>query len=175
MLKFGKHRIQKINQDDPDDMRCFIRESCCVDESGCWIWQHSRNTSSKWQYGTQWWKGKLRSAHVLSYEFFKGPTNGLNVCHTCDNPRCCNPDHLWLGTQKQNITDAAAKGHMASPLKRGEKNGRCKLTDDAVANLRDDHASGRDTVFASLGRRYGCSAVHASLLVRNKSRIHNEN
>jgi len=74
----------------------------------CWLWVgniHKRG------YGQFKLKGKKVGAHRVSYELFKGPIpKGLCVCHTCDVRHCVNPDHLWLGTQKENIRDMYSKG-----------------------------------------------------------------
>lgn len=55
-------------------------------------------------------------AHRVAWQFAnnQAPPRGLNVCHECDNPPCCNPGHLWLGTQKQNMHDMARKGRLRS-------------------------------------------------------------
>jgi HNH endonuclease len=75
----------------------------------CWEWQHATNNIG---YGMfRWASGKMRTAHRASYEIHKGPIpTGLSVCHTCDNPKCVNPEHLWAGTLKDNAQDMVAKG-----------------------------------------------------------------
>lgn len=79
-----------------------------VTESGCWIWLGATDRDG---YGYSRTEGCTRKTHRLSYEVFKGPiTLGLLVCHSCDIPSCVNPDHLWLGTQQENIQDAHKKG-----------------------------------------------------------------
>lgn len=71
----------------------------------CWIWKGKIGNSG---YGVF---NRKESSHRKSYELFKGEVEpGLCVCHTCDNPKCVNPDHLWIGTQKENITDSINKG-----------------------------------------------------------------
>lgn len=77
--------------------------------TGCWEWKRATNNIG---YGMfRWATGIMRTAHRVSYELFKGPIpKGLVVCHTCDNPKCVNPDHLWLGTMKDNHTDMVNKG-----------------------------------------------------------------
>lgn len=90
-----------------------------VDTSGgaekCWEWQHSRNTSN---YGSvrinDHYRVYCALAHRLSWAIHNGPIpDGLLVCHACDNPPCCNPAHLWLGTDADNIADMRAKGRDA--------------------------------------------------------------
>lgn len=79
------------------------------------------------------------SAHRLSWEIHNGPIpDGLNVLHRCDNPPCVRPDHLFLGTASDNARDMWDKGR--GP--RGQKNGHAKLTDEAVAIIRERIAAG---------------------------------
>jgi hypothetical protein len=78
------------------------------DTNDCWEWQSTTNNKG---YGTISIKGRSRLAHRFSYEIHNGSIpNGLNVLHRCDNPLCCNPAHLFLGTQRDNIADMVAKG-----------------------------------------------------------------
>jgi len=94
------------------------RTSIPEPNSGCWIW-----VAGVWRgrrgllYGYASFQGRTRLAHRASYEAFKGPIpDGLCVCHACDNTLCVNPDHLWLGTQRDNMRDMTRKGrHPNSP------------------------------------------------------------
>lgn len=103
------------------------------DSSSCWLWHGCLNNKG---YGTVTRRrhGKKRNylAHRYSYELRNGPVpDGLCVLHKCDIPRCVNPDHLFLGTQADNIKDCVAKGR--SP--RGEQHGRAKLSDADVISI----------------------------------------
>lgn len=77
-------------------------------DSGCWEWT---GCSTKFGYGKTTVNGVSEYTHRLSYKYFKGLIGeGLCVCHKCDNPKCFNPDHLFLGTHQDNIKDKIAKG-----------------------------------------------------------------
>lgn len=79
-----------------------------VDKSGeCWLWQAATNG----RYGTFWLNGVLKYAHRTAWEIENGliPV-GMNVLHECDTPPCVRISHLFLGTQADNLLDAAAKG-----------------------------------------------------------------
>jgi hypothetical protein len=96
-----------------------------VDEKGCWRWSGSKGKDG---YGrlnkSQGKKGtsKGMGAHRLSYEMYNGPiTSGLYVCHSCDVPDCVNPDHLWLGTQQDNMDDMHNKGREVTSGLRNRK------------------------------------------------------
>lgn len=79
-------------------------------KTGCWNWKLSLD---EWGYGrTKLYKTRQNwKAHRLSYTVFKGDINGgLFVCHKCDNPKCINPEHLFLGTHQDNMNDMVKKG-----------------------------------------------------------------
>lgn len=89
----------------------------CYHSSGCWEWIASRIRNG---YGQFRLNGKMVLAHMVSYELFVGSIpDRMFVCHSCDNPGCVNPDHLWIGTSKDNHQDAKQKGHL--PM--GDKHG----------------------------------------------------
>jgi hypothetical protein len=115
----------------------FILSRVAVDlETRCWEWLGSVSSDG---YGKCKRKGVTYRAHRLSYLVFKGDiTEGLFVCHHCDNPLCVNPEHLWLGTHEENELDKTAKGRRSpSPtvshphsLPRGSKHHKSKLNEE---------------------------------------------
>lgn len=83
--------------------------------NGCWEVQGFRHKEG---YGAMYYRGKQYRSHKLMYMLAVGQIpEGLCVLHKCDNPPCCNPDHLWLGTRGDNIRDAASKGRHQEQLK----------------------------------------------------------
>ena len=103
-----------------------------IPESGCWIWVGDAGRYGHVSFGTPPNQHR-RAAHRVSYELFRGPIpEHLNVCHHCDVTLCVNPDHLFLGTQKDNVLDSVLKHRWAIP---GRRLGQRKLTDQQVKEI----------------------------------------
>lgn len=100
--------------------------------SGCWEWQGCRADFGHGKIGLS--DGKNALVHRVVYERMVGPIpDGLLVCHHCDNPPCCNPEHLFVGTHKDNSEDMVKKGR--SWDRSGLKNPNVKLTREKIADI----------------------------------------
>lgn len=105
---------------------------------GCWNWKAHRN---KLGYGMFKTASGSELAHRVSYRMAgRLYDESLCVLHRCDNPRCVNPDHLWLGSRIDNNQDKVNKGR-ASAL-HGEDNGRCRISDAQVSEMRTCYEAG---------------------------------
>ncbi len=101
-------------------------------EDGCWYCSCGGKDS---RYGTISINDQSISNHVASYLVHKGEVpEGINVCHTCDYKRCINPEHLFLGTQQDNINDMISKGRKDNRI--GSKNTQAILDEDKVREIK---------------------------------------
>lgn len=116
MKRSLKERFERLTMPEPN--------------TGCWIWAGS----CSFGYGMISINGKLQKASRTSYTLYKGeiPT-GLLACHTCDNTWCVNPDHLFLGTPRDNMIDKVKKGRHRSA--KGQQNSAAKLNDILVLDI----------------------------------------
>lgn len=142
-----------------------------VDRSGgpdaCWLWTAGKQGKG---YG-QFFRSKHHpvGAHRFAYELTHGPiSDGLHVCHRCDNPPCCNPSHLFLGTPADNMRDKTTKGR--NPGNPTAKGGHRKVT-DAEALAMAAHIAAGET-YEWVGRQYG---VAPSTVLRNVRRLDERN
>jgi hypothetical protein len=130
-------------------------------DTGCWLWTRSTSASG---YGRISVNGKPRKAHRASYEIHIGPIpDGLCVLHRCDTPACVNPEHLFLGTQQDNMADMNRKGRGA----RGERNGGTHLTERDILAIRADKRLHR-----LIAADYGVAGSQISVIKNRKTWRH---
>lgn len=131
----------------------------------CWEWTGS--IRKKMGYGVFWMTSdNNRHAHRVCWELVNGPIpDGKLVLHHCDNRRCVNPTHLFLGTQSDNVNDRVKKGRSAC----GEGHGMSKLTENDVRELRRRFGS---TTLVSLAKEFGISVTHVCNIVHRKNWTH---
>lgn len=124
-------RISKKGKEPLSIAERLARSTTPEPNTGCHIWTGILMPKGYGKIGTV--NGSTMTAHRAAWIVHNGPiTDGLHVLHRCDSPWCVNPDHLFLGTNKQNIEDKVAKGR--SP--KGEKNAQAKLTTVQVAEIK---------------------------------------
>lgn len=111
----------------------FFRNIKINSINDCWEWTGYRERRGYGKFGFD--GGTL--AHRFSYLYHKGEiTEGMQVCHSCDNTSCVNPDHLWLGTNRDNQVDCIKKGRAFRNSPKGSRNGLSKLTETKVKEIR---------------------------------------
>lgn len=139
----------------------------------CWPWTGAHRVIPGFEYGTIFTKDngkrKLRPAHVVAWESVNGPMPpGMYGLHSCDNPRCCNPNHVTPGTKRMNNEDRDRKGRHR-PV-RGVDHGKSVLTDAIVMECRRREASGETG--AALAREFGVSQGSMHRAIRGISWRH---
>lgn len=121
----------------------------------CWLWKGALDKDG---YGSAKLRGRrAEKAHRLSYRLRHGDTpRDMHVCHSCDNPRCVNPDHLFLGDAKANKADCVSKGRH---IKGTDLYWKAKLTPEQVRAIRADQRPSR-----AVAHEYGVSDVNVQLI-----------
>lgn len=133
----------------------------------CWEWTACRNRKG---YGLINILGSSQLAHRVSFSLLVGEIPGSRlVCHTCDNPSCVNPCHLFLGTHKSNMDDKMAKGRHKCP--RGSRHSSAKLTESKVLHIRREY-SGGGVSMASLAKKFQVSAAAVEFIIQRRTWRH---
>lgn len=120
----------------PTDMEAgFWKRIYEEPNTGCWLWSGASDRG----YGRLRVNGRVYKAHRVAWMVCRGEIpSGTHVCHHCDNPPCCNPDHLFLGSDADNVADKIRKGRM----RRGVDMPGAKLDPDKVREIRGRTAAG---------------------------------
>lgn len=134
--------------------------------TGCWLWIGCVGDTGYPSISRKKLGGR-KNAHRVSYEEYKGKIpEGMVVCHSCDTKICVNPDHLWIGTQAQNLADCQEKGRNA----RGERQHLTTLADSDIPRIRRLVREGRSQ--SSVSREYGVSITAVHNIVKMKTWRH---
>lgn len=126
-------------------------------EGDCWVWTGCilRN------YGGLQLNGRIVKVHRFSWELHFGTIpKGMSVCHTCDNPICVKPEHLFLGDAKSNAEDRERKGRGNHHLQQGELHHQAKLTTEQVISMRRVRKE-TGISYARLGKMFKISTMQA--------------
>lgn len=128
----------------------------------CWEWKSHKNSDG---YGSMKIFGQEQKAHRISWTLHYGDIpDGMCVCHTCDNPGCVNPHHLWLGTHTENMVDKSRKGRVD-----GERNPNSKIDDETAKRIVREYENG---IFsqAEIARKEKLSTGQVCKIIHGKSR-----
>lgn len=138
-----------------------------IQENDCWVWYGS---CCRGGYGhlKRDRQRTMMKVHILAYELFIGPVpQGLFVCHRCDNPPCCNPDHLFLGTPKDNVQDCIAKGRKRlGKIYSGDEHSGTRVSVAQREEIRLRHIDGEHQ--ADLATEFGVTQTRISQIILGK-------
>tara|TARA_R110000822_G_scaffold310340_2_gene442670 strand:+ start:2171 stop:2659 length:489 start_codon:yes stop_codon:yes gene_type:complete len=144
----------------------FFSKVSLPNENGCMLWFGAKDS---WGYGHLTINKTTKKAHRLAYEMTKGEIlKGMFICHTCDTPSCVNPDHLFLGSPRDNVIDCIKKGRF--PLNKGERVGNSKLNNRLVVEIRCLLNYGYSQ--REVSRMYGVTSQNINLIHHNKAWRH---
>ncbi len=183
-MTFNNHIFPKVPPQDfpglPSKvLRRFHNKFKKGSPNKCWIWRASFFNTG---YGAFSYLGRNHGAHRIAYFFhYKIDPSDKYVCHSCDNTKCVNPHHLFLGTPADNWNDARQKGkirkgkkHYARTnpelLARGVEHGNAKLTEQDVINIRNESAVGSSE--QKLADKYGVSSTAIRYIVIHRNWKH---
>ena len=140
-----------------------------AEASGCIVWTKATSHFGYGRIGRGSRGAGWAATHRVSWELANGPIpDGMFVLHRCDNPPCCNPEHLFLGSLSDNTQDMLRKGRARGHWAQGASHPSARLSDDQVADLRRLASSVQN--YAELGRMFGITKQHARSLALGHKR-----
>lgn len=150
----------------PVEVRFWSKVDKSGGESACWPWTASLDGRGYGQLSMG--HDRMVRAHRLALELSGVEVSAAAVvCHTCDNRLCCNPAHLWLGTNEDNLQDMANKGRARNAVRFGVENHKHKLTPESVLAIRRRSGCGESRT--ALAREYGIAVQSVSRIARGLS------
>ena len=134
----------------------------------CWPWKAATRRKEE-GYGAFWMNGRHHPANRVALQLSGvNMPDGMVACHTCDNPGCCNPAHLFVGTPRENNDDKVMKGRHS----KGSKHGMAKLTDEQIEEIKRHKPPGVKQVRAGLpqelANKFGISRAYVSVVYSPK-------
>jgi hypothetical protein len=148
----------------------------------CWVWKGGTWSTG---YARFWYQGRAHIGSRFVYQYFHGPQGALHVLHKCDNPPCVRPEHLFAGTQKDNVEDCLKKNRWMSKKRReaysiGEARYGTKLTEAQVADIRATYQKGGNLgyggrtpfSFRALAEKYGVGMTTIVHIIQRKTWKH---
>lgn len=143
-----------------------IKDCCTIDHNGCWNWKYFKVWNG---YGIVAIDRIKILVHRLAYSLTHDDDDIKEkvICHKCDNRACANPDHLFSGTQQENILDAFRKGRMPRNGMHGEDHHQSKLTSEQVEQIREIYSKGGIYQY-NIAKMFNVDKSLISLIVRNK-------
>jgi hypothetical protein len=153
------------------DLQRFERRFVKGDPSKCWEWLYKTDSFGYGYFSSRNKNNKplTARAHRISYDFYKGEIpEGMCVCHRCDNPKCVNPEHLWLGTVADNVADKVSKNRQSRYRYPSIKSGRGKLDEQQVKEIREKYKTGKYSQ-RDLGKEYGVGASQIGAIVNYRT------
>lgn len=130
----GCIRLPEVPEANEKTKRKIKKFTYINTRTGCWEWQKYKNELG---YGYTSYRGKQLKAHRVSWIVFRGEIpSGVCVLHKCDNPKCVNPDHLYLGSMKDNVRDMMERGRNGYGVMDGMKQHNAKFTNEDVLWIR---------------------------------------
>lgn len=150
----------------------FLQKIAPIDKNGCMLWTGNQYWDGYGKFhireiqdGQPYWK--TVRAHRYAWELKNGPIPiGIYVCHKCDNPLCINVEHMFLGTQKDNLSDMASKKRSTI----GTKNPMAKLTDNDIKDIRKMYKDGKTQ--QHIAKIYSLSRSNVGLIVTHETWKH---
>jgi hypothetical protein len=145
---------------------CFWNRVKVGHPEECWEWIGKPDSVG---YGAMTYQKKSWRSHRLSYVLTYGNNipKGMSICHRCDNRKCCNPNHLFLGTHQENISDMIQKQRQI----KGECVHSCKLTETDVVQIRQMYDKGK-VGYIRLSKQFGVNYKTIQAIIRRKTWKH---
>ena len=157
-------------------MKRFWDKVDVKENNECWNWKAVKSGN----YGMFWYKNKMVLSHRMAYalehnnlsiinhnkNYHKNNNNFECVLHHCDNPLCCNPNHMYIGNNKDNINDKVTRKRSQKMI--GSLNGHSKITEQDVINIRKEYIPRKNGGLKTIAEKYGISVTNIHDIIKRK-------